>query len=299
MKTFSLALMVLLSTPAWAKLKVVTSITDLKSLAESVGKEFVEVQTIAKGTQDPHFLDAKPSYMTRVTNADLVIAIGLGLEDAWLNNVLRGARNPRVDRGGSGFLAVGPLLDPEEIPTGDALSRSQGDVHPEGNPHVTLDPIRMGKAAGLVAAKLKELDPAHSAAYQANADAFKKEMDRKTDAWKKRVEKTGIKKVVTYHKTLNYFIKRMGMTQAAVLEPKPGIAPSVSHLSWVIETMKSQNANVVWIENYFDPTIAGKLRELNPGVKVTVVPVSVEGDPAMKSLTDVYENLVVTLERSK
>ena len=292
-------LMVAATNSAQAKLKVVTSITDLRSLVESVGKDNVEVQSIAKGTQDPHFLDAKPSYMTRLSDADLLISIGLELEAAWLDNVVRGARNPKVNAGTKGNLAIGKLLSPEEVPVGSALSRKEGDVHPEGNPHLTLDPLRMGKAAGIVAERLSELDPAHKTAYASSAEDFKKEAEMKGLAWKKRIQATGITKVVTYHQTLDYFLKAMGLELAGVLEPKPGIAPSVAHLSEVIETMKSKNVNVVLIENYFDPTVAGKLKELDPKVKVAVVPVSVEGDAKIKNLFDLYEGLVSVIEGMK
>ena len=295
--TVTLSLILLAAAPAQAKLTVMATVTDLRSLVQLVGKDNVSVESIAKGTQDPHFIDAKPSYMSKVSHADLVVAIGLGLEDAWLNNVLSGARNPKVKRGATGFLAVGPMLDPEEIPTGSAVSRSEGDVHPEGNPHVTIDPIRMAKAALLIGEKLSELDPAHKADYAKNAKEVSDRLTSKTAEWKKRIEKTGLKKVVTYHKTLDYFLKRMGIELATVLEPKPGIEPSVGHLSEVVNVMKDKSANTVLIENFFNPDVAHKLKELNPAVKVAVVPVSVDGEPAIKDIFELYETLVTTIEK--
>ncbi len=296
-KPFLISISLLVCVQANAKLNVITTVTDLKSLVELVGKENVEVQSIAKGTQDAHFIDAKPSYMTKMAHADLVVAIGLGLEDAWLNNVLKGARNPKVNRGNAGFLAIGPSLDPDEIPEGTAVSRSEGDVHPEGNPHVTVDPVRMAKAAELIGAKLAELNPAHKDQYTMNAKDLAAKLNSKAEECKKRIAKIGLKNVVTYHKTLDYFWKRMGVTLATVLEPKPGIEPSVSHLNEVIGVMKSKNAHVVIIENYFNPDVANKLKELNPLVKVAVVPVAVEGDDKVKSSIDLYESLTSTLEK--
>jgi ABC-type Zn uptake system ZnuABC Zn-binding protein ZnuA len=288
---------ILFSNPAHAKLNVVTSVTDLKYLVQKVGKDLVEVESIGRGTQDPHFVDAKPSFMTKVSRSDLVVCIGLGLEDAWLNNVISGARNPKVRIGSSGYLAVGPKLHPEEIPEGAALSRSEGDVHPEGNPHVTLDPVRAAEAANLIAAKLAELDPSHSSAYLSNGKEYSEQLKKKAAEWKKRISLTGPKRVVTYHKTLDYFLRSMGIELLTVLEPKPGIEPSVNHLSEVIQVMKGKNVNVVLIENYFNPNVAGKLKELNGLVLAEVVPVSVEGAESIKSLEDLYENLVSTLER--
>jgi zinc/manganese transport system substrate-binding protein len=281
---------------AQAKLNVITSVTDLRTVVEAVGKDFVEASSIAKGTQDPHFIDAKPSYMTKMSHADLVVCIGLGLEDAWLNSVISGSRNPKVKIGSTGYLAVGPELNPEEIPEGAKLSRSEGDVHPEGNPHVTVDPIRVAKAAILIGARLGELDPAHAAEYTKNAKAFSDHLTAKNVEWKKRIEKTGLKRVVTYHKTLDYFLSRMGVELTTVLEPKPGIEPSVNHLSEVMGVMKTKNAEVVLIENYFNPDVAHKLKELNANVKVAVVPVSVEGDEKIKTNEQLFESLVTIIE---
>jgi zinc/manganese transport system substrate-binding protein len=285
-------------TPAQASVKVVTSVTDLKYLVQVIGKDKVEVESIGKGTQDPHFIDAKPSFMTRVSRADLVVCIGLGLEDAWLNSVIEGARNPAVRVNAKGYLAVGPKLKPEEIPQGAALSRSQGDVHPEGNPHVLLDPKRFGEAGLEIAKKLSELDVPNEAFYTKNAQAYANALEQKTTRWKARVLKTGIKRAVTYHRTLDYFLNRMGLELLTVLEPKPGIAPSVNHLSEVIETMKQKDTRLVLVENFFNPDVARKVKELNPAAKVGYVPVSVEGAPEMTSMDAVYENLVQTIESS-
>ena len=290
------SLFFLLQSSAYAKLFVVTSITDLKNLVQLVGQDQVEVVSIGRGTQDPHFVDAKPSFMAKVSRADLVVCIGLGLEDAWLNNVITGARNPKVNVGTNGYLAVGPKLRPEEIPQGAALSRSQGDVHPEGNPHVTLDPNRMAEAAKIIGTRLSELDPTHASEFDQNAIRVAEQLRKKAIEWKLRVSKTGIKQVVTYHKTLDYFIRSMGLGLLTVLEPKPGIEPSVNHLAEVMAIMKEKNVTTVLIENYFNPSVAKKLIELNPAVRVSVVPVSVEGEEKIKNLYDLFENLVEVLE---
>ena len=291
-----LSFILITATPSLAALKVVTSVTDLKFLVQTIGKDKVEVESIGRGTQDPHFIDAKPSFMTRVARADLVVCIGLGLEDAWLNSVIEGARNPAVRINAKGYLAVGPKLKPEEIPQGAALSRSQGDVHPEGNPHVLLDPKRYAEAGTEIAKKLSELDPKNEGYYTKNAETYAKSLDQKTTEWKVRVKKTGIKRAVTYHRTLDYFLTRMGIELLTVLEPKPGIAPSVNHLSSVMEAMKQKETRLVLVENFFNPDIANKVKELYPESKVGFVPVSVEGSPDMTTMDAVYENLVKTIE---
>ncbi|MGZ3685616.1 MAG: metal ABC transporter substrate-binding protein, partial [Bdellovibrionota bacterium] len=234
-----LALLFLFPALAQAKLNVVTTITDLATITREVGGDQVNVDSIAKGTQDPHFIEAKPSYMVKVSKADLLIAVGLELEVGWVPSLIQGARNPKVKSGEKGFLEIGPEIEPLEIPTGK-ISRSEGDVHPDGNPHFYLDPIRLGKTALLIAARLGELDGAHAAEFTKRAAAFNDRMKSKTEAWKKRIEKTGIKKIVTYHKTLTYFFDRFGLTNPAFLEPKPGIPPTSGHIIEVIDIMKTQ-----------------------------------------------------------
>src|SRR5262249_48336914 len=154
----------------------------------------------------------------------------------------------------------GPLLDPIEIPTG-GVSRAEGDVHPDGNPHFNLDPIRMGKAALIVADRLGELDAAHAAQFQSNAKAFQAKLEAKTREWAARIEKTGIKKVITYHKTLNYFFDRFHLQNVANLEPKPGIPPTSGHIIEVIQTIKDQHVPLIMVENYFDPTVTTKIKQ--------------------------------------
>ena len=157
---------------AEAKLNVVTTIPDLAVVVSEVGGDNVSVQSISKGTQDPHFIEAKPSYMVKVSHADLVVSLGLELEIGWLPPILQGARNPKVMPGTKGYLELGPFVDPIEVPK-EKVTRVEGDVHPFGNPHFNLDPIRMGTVAEVIADRLGELDPEHSAAYKENAKKFK------------------------------------------------------------------------------------------------------------------------------
>ncbi|MGZ3694209.1 MAG: metal ABC transporter substrate-binding protein, partial [Bdellovibrionota bacterium] len=211
-------LLFLMSLTAEAKVSVITTTADLAALAAKVGGNEISVSSIAKGTQDPHEIEAKPSFMVQMRNANLVVAQGLELETAWIVPLIKGARNPAVNPGGKGFLELGGDLDPIEKPTG-AVSRAEGDVHPGGNPHFQVDPIRMGKAAQLLADRLAELDVAHADAYHANANAFQKHLEEKTKDWQARLAKTGIKDVVTYHKTLSYFFDRFGIKNSFQLEP--------------------------------------------------------------------------------
>ncbi len=281
-----------------ANLKVVTTTPDLEALVRSVGQDKVEVSSIAKGTQDIHQIEAKPSFMIRLRNADLVVSQGLELETAWLNPLTVGARNPKILAGTAGFLELGPGLDPIEIPKGN-ISRSQGDVHPGGNPHFQLDPIRMGQAAMMIAEKLSELDPGDKTFYSQQAKLFQNHLQEKTKLWEMRIKKTGLKEIITYHKTFGYFLDRFGVTGVMELEPKPGIPPTAGHLLDVISVIKKRNIKLVLIENYYDNSAGEKLKQEIPGLVVLRVPVSIGGEPDVKSTEELMEKVVAAFESVK
>jgi zinc/manganese transport system substrate-binding protein len=285
----------LLNFKAQAKLSVVTTLTDLASIASEVGGGDVSVEAIAKGTQDPHFIEAKPSFAIRVSHANLLVSIGLGLEMGWLPSIIQLSRNPEITAGGRGYLEVGPSLDVIEIPSGK-VTRSEGDVHPEGNPHVWLDPIRAGKIAEVLAQRMGELDPLHGPAFVKRAKAFSKRLADKTQEWKARIDKSGVKRIVTYHKTLNYFLDRFAIRSAAVLEPKPGIPPTSKHIMSVIEIIRREKVPVVFVENFYDPTVTHRISEAIPSIRISSVAVSVGGEPQIKTVDDLFEALVKALE---
>ncbi len=291
----ALGLSLAFSTECFAKLQVLTTTTDLRAIASEVGGEFVVAESIAKGTQDPHYIEAKPSFMVKGSRADLVIAVGLDLEVGWLPSIQNGARNPKIQRGRPGYLEVGPQVKPLEVPTGE-ITRAQGDVHPFGNPHVTLDPVRAGEIALLIAKRLGEIDSANAAIYRQKAEAIQARLSEKTKAWKARVKKAGVTQVVTFHRTLSYFLDRMEIGLAAILEPKPGIPPTSSHVIEVIKLIRERKISLVLVENYFDPTVTKKIREDAPGIRTATVAVAVEGGPGLDTLDAVYENLVRQIE---
>jgi zinc/manganese transport system substrate-binding protein len=283
------------SAAAEAKLNVITSTTDLRALVEEVGAAEVSVESFAKGTQDPHFIEAKPSFMVKASRADLVVVNGLELEVGWIPSILRGARNPKVLPGSSGYLELASFVSTLEK-SETKLSRSQGDVHPEGNPHVTLDPIRMGEMSVVLAKRLGDLDPAHAEDYARRASLFVERMRSKSVEWQKRILSSGVKEVVTYHKMLTYFLDRFGVANSVFLEPKPGIPPTASHLIAVQSKVQERKIPLVLVENYFDLRSTRRLKEAVPGLRVAPVAVSVGGSPSIKTLDDLYESLVVAFE---
>jgi zinc/manganese transport system substrate-binding protein len=209
--------------------------------------------------------------------------------------LIQGARNPKIAADGRGFMELGAKLKPIEIPTGE-VSRAQGDVHPGGNPHFQLDPERMGDAAVLVAGRLSELDSAGAAEYQKNAADFKSKMLSLSKDLKARLLKTGVREIVTYHKTLSYFMDRFGIANPLQLEPKPGIPPTASHLLDVTRQMKSRGVKLILVENFYDMDAAEKIKQSLPGVKIAAVPVSVGGEPAIQTNQQLFERIVQIIE---
>ncbi len=295
MKLLFIICTLVLSVPADAKINVVTTLTDLAAITKEIGGDEVSVEAVAKGTQDPHFIEAKPSYMVKLHKADLVISIGLELEVGWLPGIISGARNPEIKKGQKGYLEIGPLVDVIEVPSGK-MSRAEGDVHPDGNPHVTLSPKNVGKIGEIIAERLGELETSHAGEFKNRATKLKTRMETKSKGWKIRIDKSGVKNVITYHKTLNYFLDSFGLINPIDLEPKPGIPPTSKHIMAVLNVIKEKGISLILIENYFDSKIADRIKEDFPKIRIVSVPAAVEGEPEIKSMDDLFENLVKTIE---
>lgn len=285
----------LIPTKVFAALRVLTTTTDLNALVTEIGGNLIESESLSKGTQDPHFIEPKPSYMVRASKADLLISVGMGLEVGWLPNVVRGSRNPKINPGSPGYLEVGPSVEALEVPKGK-LTRADGDVHPEGNPHVTLDPIRAGDIALVIAKRLGELDAPNAARYTAKAQDIKARLERKTKAWSERITKSGITKVVTFHKTLTYFLSRFQIENSMLLEPRPGLPPTAKHILEVIQKVKAENIKLILVENFFDPAVAERVVKDAPAARIALIPVAVDGDKQIRMIDDLYEAIVLSFE---
>lgn len=283
--------------PSWAlaKIQVAATTTDLAAIVKQVAGPEIEVFSICKGTQDPHQIEAKPSLMTKLRSVDLIVAHGLDLEKAWLDPLIAGARNPTLK---DHVLELGPQLDPIEIPSGE-ITRALGDVHPGGNPHFHLDPERLGQAAILIAKKLTEIAPAQRDDFLKNALSLQKDLIEKTKNWQKRIKDSGVKEIITYHKTFSYFCSRFQIKCELQLEPKPGIPPTSAHLISIIDEIKRRNVRFVMIENLYDDSIIPKLKEGVPQIQVGLLPVSVEGTPDVRTNDQLIEKLVRFIEGKK
>lgn len=290
--------MLAMTSIAHAKLNVVATTADIAALVKVVAGDTINLSQIAKGSQDPHYIEAKPSYMVKMRDADLVVANGLSLEIGWLPTLLKGARNPKISMGSPGYLDLGSLITPLDKPNAN-ITRAMGDVHPEGNPHFTLDPIRMSELAVKIADKLSALDSANKEIYATNAKQFQESIAKKMIDWTARIRKSEIKDLVTYHPSLNYFLDRFALKAPIYLEAKPGVPPSAQHVLSVIETIKKQNIKLILVDSFFDTKIAERIIKETPKAKVVSVGISVESQSGLNKLEDVTEQLVKAIESAK
>ena len=241
------------------KLRVVATIPDLKSLAEAVGGDGVEVDTLARGTQNTHEAEVRPTMMLKVRRADALIVNGLDL-DIWADAVVRGANNARIIRGAPGFIDVSRGIPLLEVPT-TRVDRSMGDVHPLGNPHYTLDPGLAPIITQNIVEGLARLTPEHRATFEQNRQAFLGRLDQAMARWMKTMEPFKGERVVVYHPLWIYFLTRFGLTQAAALEDRPGIPASPGHLVRVIQQIKNERIKVILVEPWNDQKLAARVAE--------------------------------------
>ena len=256
-----------------AILHVVSSIPTLGSLAREVGGNRVEVESLGKGYQDPHFIEAKPNLMLVLNRADLLLYVGLELEIGWLPPLVLGSRNPKIQPGEPGNLDCSRAIPVLDIPT-TKIDRSMGDIHPQGNPHYWLPPDNARIIAREIAQRLEQLDPDGRAQYEKNLASFQARVDAKAKEWAPLAAKVKGARVATYHKSWSYVSQWLGLEEIGYVEPKPGIPPSPSHTLELIDEMKRQNAKLIVVEPYFDlktpqaiaNQIGGKVMVLAPSV---------------------------------
>ena len=238
---------------AWAasKLNVVTTTADLAALTQEVGGDRVNVQSIAKGYQDPHFVEAKPSFLLMLQRADLLVSVGLQLESGWLPPLISQCGNARVQPHASGNLDASQFAEILELPSGP-VSRAQGDVHPLGNPHYWLDPENGRRVARGIATKLAQLRPEDAQYFEQRFQDFSRRLTEAEKRWDAQMLPYRGRKVVTYHRSWPNFTKRFGFQVMGEIEPRPGIPPSPRHTIELMEMMKREGVKVILVEPYFD-----------------------------------------------
>ena len=266
------------------KLRVVTTLTDLASLTQEVGGDRIDVEALAKGYQDPHFVEPKPSFLLKLRNADLLISVGLDLEIGWLPPLITQSGNGRIQPGAPGYLDASQFTEILEIPQGK-LTRAEGDVHPLGNPHYWLDPDNGRRIAMGIAAKLTEIDPGDQAYFQHREQDFEKRLAEADKKWLAQMAPYRGAKVVTYHRSWPNFAKHFGLDVVGYIEPRPGIPPTPSHTIEIVNLMKREKIKIELIEPYFDLKTPNSIASMTGGRVVVLMP-SVGGKP---EITDYFK----------
>ena len=249
-KATALALIAIAATgsSAAAQLRVVATTPDLASIAREIGGDRVSVVALAKPTEDPHFVDAKPSHIVTLNRADALIEGGAELELGWLPPLLENSRNGRIAAGAPGRIVASDGIKMLETPT--SFDRSKGDVHSLGNPHFLIDPVNVRIIARNIANHFAQIDPKNAATYNGSLARFNTKLDAKFVEWQKKLAPYRGARIVTYHKDFVYLAQRFGLNIVDELEPKPGIAPSPAHLAQVIGKMKATNAKVILVQPF-------------------------------------------------
>ena len=279
-----------------AVLHVVSSIPTLGSLAKEVGGARIEVESLGKGYQDPHFVEPKPSLMLVLNRADLLLHVGLELEIGWLPPLVLGSRNPKIQPGELGNLDCSRSIPVLDVPT-TKLDRSMGDIHPQGNPHYWLPPANAKIIAREIAERLQQLDPDGRAEYERNLAAFNKRVDAKTREWAPMTVKLKGVKVATYHKSWSYVSQWLGLQEVGYVEPKPGIPPDPQHLARLIAVMKQEGAKLLLMENFYNKSVATLVAE-KAGAKLLTLPTDVGATPEIKDWFSLVETVLKALSSS-
>ncbi|HEY3380150.1 MAG TPA: metal ABC transporter substrate-binding protein [Vicinamibacterales bacterium] len=293
----SLALLVtaLSVSTAQAKIIVVATTEDLASIAREIGGDRIDIESLARGYQDPHFVEAKPSFILKLNKADLLIVIGRELEIGWLPPLITQSRNPKIQPGADGHLDASLTVKILELPTGQ-ITRAMGDVHPQGNPHYWLDPGNGRRIAQAIQQKLSARSPADAAYFAQRYADFDRRLAEAEKSWTVEMAPYKGLKIVTYHRSWPNFADRFGLDVIGYVEPRPGIPPSPSHTLELIQEMKRQNVKVMLVEPYFDLKTPNAIAR-DTGAKVVVMAPSVGGEKEIADYIKLFDydiNLLVT-----
>ena len=269
-------------------MNVMTSTEDLAALAREVGGEQVKVESIARGYQDPHFVEAKPSFLLKLQKADLLVVIGLQLEIGWLPPLITQSRNSRIQAGASGYLDASSVAEILEKPTGE-VTRAMGDVHPLGNPHYWLDPENGRRIARAIQQKLSELDQDDAAYFQQRFQDFDRRLTEAEGRWDQQMAPLKGTEIITYHNSWPSFTERFGLKVVGYVEPKPGIPPSPSHTLEVIRQIQQDNIKVILVEPYFDLKTPNAIAARS-GAEVLVLLPSVGGVPEVTDYFQLFDH---------
>ena len=288
----------MIASPALATLKVVTTLPDYGALIRVLGGQHVQVRVLASPFEDPHYVEAKPSFIVALNRADLLITNGLEQEIGWLPPLLVQARNPKIQPGQAGFLEIARLITNRlDLPLG-TIDRSMGDIHAGGNPHFYYDPVRMASILPTLTARLVHLDPEHKADFEKNLLT----QQEKFTVFIKRLKTTfgGLseqrRQVVVYHRSLSYLFETLGFKAVAYLEPKPGIPPTPSHVAKVLGLMKRRGIKTIIQEAHYPSKTGQTLAKLVGGKLIVIAGGTKEGQTYLAHLEEITTQLLIASE---
>jgi len=271
------------------RLRVITTSTDLKALTEEVGGDRVEVESLTRGFQNQHGVEARPSFMLKLSRADLFVRIGLDHEP-WIEPVMEGARNPRILPGAPGHVEAWRGIELLEVPQG-RVDRSLGDIHSLGNTHIWLDPENAKIMAHNIAEGLKRVSPGDTATFEQNWQRLAHRVDAALPGWLHKLAPFRGTKILTYHADLPYFARRFGLVAAGTVEPKPGIPPSPAYAGELVQRMRAEKIPLLLIVNYYDERLPRRIAE-ESGAKMLIVPLSVGGAKGVDTYFALMDYLV-------
>ncbi|HEX9307658.1 MAG TPA: metal ABC transporter substrate-binding protein [Anaeromyxobacter sp.] len=292
LKRIVLAVLLALVVPARAAaaVKVVTTTQGLAALAKEVGGDRVQVESLSRGVQDPHFVDANPMLAVKLRNADLLVDVGLDLEIGWLPPLVNQSRNGDIQPSGSRRLSAASAVSVLDVPSGP-VSRAQGDLHPGGNPHFLSDPRRAVRVAGAIADKLASLDARNAAFYAQRLQEFQKRVAAAEARWATELAPHKGRKLFTRHRTMTYFFDWSGIVSAGELEPRPGVPPPPGHLADLVGVAQREGVKAISVENYYD-TKSAEVVARHSGAKIVLIPGDVGGEPGVDTWEKYMDVLV-------
>ncbi len=269
-----------------AKINVVTTIPDLKSITEFIGIDKVEVTSIATGFQNPHFVDPKPSYIIKLSKADMFVTVGLDLETGWSPQLLSSSRNPKIQKGSTGYVDASVGLSLLQVPS--SINRGEGDIHIYGNPHYWLDPVNGKQIAKNICDALSKISPENKAFFEANLKAFNTRIDLKLKEWILKISPYKGVKIIAYHNEWCYFEQRFGLVIVDFMEPKPGIPPTPTQIVKIISEVKSNSIKVIISSPYFTPSSSDVVSK-QTGAKTVILGTSVGAFDNIKDYFDLFD----------
>lgn len=285
-------LFTILSFTAEAQIRVVTTLPDLASITRYVGGDKVDVFAIAKGYQNPHFVDPKPSYIVKLSRADMFVTVGLDLELGWAPQLVQSSRNNKIQKGNAGYVDASENISLLQVPS--STSREEGDIHIYGNPHYWLDPVRGKQIAETIYDHLSDISPENEAVFSKNLESFKQEIDQRMEEWMQKIEPYSGTEIIAYHNEWVYFEERFGLEIAAFLEPKPGIPPTPSQLVSVINEVQNKNIPVLINSPYFSsksPEVIAR----NTGIEIVKLATMTGGYDDIDNYFELFDHNINTL----